>query len=129
MTNRDTPRRTVLTGAAALGVATWMLGGIWFEHDGLTAGNVIRFLVVAAILGTISSFVAPVLKLLSLPFVIVTLGLFLWVINAWMLMLTGWFADKFDLGFHVDGFWSALWGALIITIVNWGLSLVMENDE
>ena len=61
-------------------------------------------------MGLVTSFVEPVVKLLSLPFIILTLGLFLFVINALMLMLTGWLADRLDLGFHVDGFWTAVLG-------------------
>lgn len=119
----------VLSTAAALAVATWMLNGIWFENDGeLNTRNVLQFLLVAAILGTINSFVAPFLKLLSLPFVIITLGLFLWFINAWMLMFTGWIADVVNLGFHVDGFGTALLGALIISLVTWGISLMFGKD-
>lgn len=119
----------VLTTAAALGVATWMLPGITFADGEITTDNVLRFLLVAAILGVVNSFVSPVLKVLSLPFVVVTLGLFLWFINAWMLMLTSWLAEKVSLDFHVDGFWTALWGALVITLVNWGMSLVLDNDR
>ena len=62
-------------------------------------------------MGVIGAIVKPVVTLLSLPFVILTLGLFLLVINAWMLMLAGWVAGKLDLGFEVDGFWTALLGA------------------
>jgi putative membrane protein len=61
--------------------------------------------------------------------IVVTLGLFLWVINAGMLMLTAWLADLFDLGFHVDDFfWAALLGALVITVVNWVVDGVLMND-
>ena len=49
-------------------------------------------------------------KLLSLPFIVLTIGLFLLVINALMLMLTAWIADLVGIGFHVDGFWNALLG-------------------
>lgn len=120
---------TWLAGTAiALGVATWLIPGISFAKDDSTGENILRFLVVAAILGTINSFVSPVLKFLSFPFVILTLGLLLWVINAWMLMLAGWVSDKADLGFAVDGFWPALWGALVISLVTWGISLVRSDD-
>lgn len=114
----------LLGTAVALGVATWLLPGISFVPNEVTTENVIRFLGVSFILGTINSFIAPVLKLLSLPFVVLTLGLFLWVINAAMLMLASWVSEKADLGFHVDGFGTALLGALVITIVGWGVSLV-----
>ena len=73
----------------------------------------------ALILGVITSFVKPVLTILSIPFIIVTLGLFLLVINALMLMLAGWLAEELDIGFRVDGFWPAVGGAIIITITTW----------
>ena len=57
--------------------------------------------------------------ILSIPFIIVTLGLFLLVINAGMLLLTSWLADQLDIGFHVDGFWSAVGGAIVITLSTW----------
>ena len=77
------------------------------------------WLLVSLIFGAISSFVKPILQILSIPFIIITLGLFLLVINAGMLLLTGWLAEQFDIGFHVDGFWTAVGGAIVITIVTW----------
>ena len=100
-----------------------LLDGIWF--DGPAHGNAelqekwSPLLAVALILGLVSTFVEPVVKLLSLPFIILTLGLFLLVINALMLLLTAWLADAFDLGFHVDGFWAALLGSIVITVIGW----------
>ena len=64
-----------------------------------------------------SATVKPVLTFLSLPVVILTLGLFLILINAAMLALTSWLAGQLDLGFHVDGFWTAVGGAIVITVV------------
>ena len=65
----------------------------------------------------------PVLTILSIPFIVVTLGLFLLVINAAMLKLTSWLADQLDpvvdVGFHVEGFWPAVGGAIVITVVGW----------
>ena len=77
----------------------------------------------------VSIFVKPIVQLLSIPFIILTLGLFLWVINALMLELTGWLAQQLELGFRVDDFfWSALLGALVISIVNWLVAAVLDND-
>jgi putative membrane protein len=73
--------------------------------------------------------VKPVLTFLSLPVVILTLGLFLLLINAAMLGLTGWIAAQFDLGFHVDGFWSALVGAVIVTVVGWGVRTALPARD
>lgn len=121
------------THVVALGVAVWLLDGIW-----LAAANSGRaewsdkagpLVLVALILGVVSVTVEPVVKLLSLPFIVMTIGLFLWVINALMLMLTSWIADRFGLGFHVDGFVSALLGALIITLVTGLIHLVAIKDD
>ena len=63
------------------------------------------------------------MNLLSIPLIILTLGLMLLVVNALMLMLTSWVAEQLDLGFHVDGFWTALFGSIVISIA----SLVLES--
>jgi putative membrane protein len=70
-----------------------------------------------------------VVKLLALPLFILTLGLITLVINALMLLLTSWLADKLDLSFHVDGFWTAVLGALIVSIVSWALHVVLPDGE
>jgi putative membrane protein len=123
----------LLTTAAGVAVATWLFNGIYFT--GPTTGSeeirhkILPLLVVSLILGIVSSFVRPVVTFFSIPLVILTLGLFLLVINALMLMLTAWIAGGLGLGFHVDGFWNALGGSIVITIVNWGTaSLVKERD-
>jgi putative membrane protein len=119
----------LVTNAVALAVAAWLLDGIWFE--GATNGSAefqdkwLQVLAVALILGLVSTFVEPVIKLLSLPFIILTLGFLLLVINAVMLLLTARLADAFNLGFHVDGFWNALLGSIIITIVGWGVRVAI----
>lgn len=123
----------LLTYAAGLAVAAQLLGGIWFA--GPDAGQaeleekILPLLLVALILGLVSTFIEPVIKLLSLPFIILTLGFLLLVINALMLMLTAQLADAFDLGFHVDGFWNALVGALIVTLVGWGVRTALPARD
>jgi len=74
---------------------------------------------VSLILGVVTSFVKPLLTILSIPLIVVTFGLFLLVINAAMLKFTSWLADKLDIGFHVEGFWPAVGGAIVITVVTW----------
>ena len=119
----------LLTYAAGLAVAAQLLDGIWFNgpHAGQAElkEKILPLLVVALILGLVSTFIEPVIKLLSLPFIILTLGFLLLVINALMLMLTASLAKAFDLGFHVDGFWTALVGSLIVTIVGWGVRVAI----
>lgn len=106
----------LLANAVALAVATWVVGGITLE--GATTGRrVLTLLIVAAIFGVVNAVVKPIAKLVSLPFIILTLGLLIFVINALMLMLTSWITGKLDVQFHVSGFGSALLGALVITLV------------
>ncbi|MBR7678664.1 phage holin family protein, partial [Streptomyces daliensis] len=66
---------------------------------------------------------------LSLPLLILTLGLFTLVINALMLLLTSWLSDKLDLSFHVEGFWTAVLGGLIISIVSWALNMALPDKD
>jgi len=68
-------------------------------------------------------------QLLSLPLLILTLGLFTLVINALMLMLTAWISSGTSYGLTVDGFWTAVWGALIISIVNFLLSAFVPDNR
>ena len=116
----------IAVAAAALAAAAWLLDGIAFTGSDNEALTVLG---VALIFGLVNAIVAPVVKLFSLPFIILTLGLLLWVINALMLMLTSWIADGLGLGFRVDGFGTALLGALIISVVTAILgSLVDDRD-
>jgi putative membrane protein len=107
----------LLINAAALWVAIQVVGGI--DHR----GSWWSLLLVALLFGALNTGVRPLLKLLSIPLLIVTLGLFIFVINAVMLMLTGWVSGLLDLGFYVDGFWSAFLGGLVVSIVSLLLSL------
>jgi putative membrane protein len=123
----------LLTTAAALAVATWLFDGIYFT--GPTSGNaelkhkLIPLLVVALIMGVVSSLVKPVVTFFSIPFIIFTIGLFLLVINALMLMLTAWIAGGLGTGFHVHGFWTAMGGSIVITLVNWGIERTLFEDD
>jgi putative membrane protein len=111
----------LITNALALAAAAWLFDGIRFagpaEGSAEIREKLLPLLAVALILGLVSATVKPVLTFLSLPVVILTLGLFLILINAAMLALTSWLAGQLDLGFHVDGFWTAVGGALVITVV------------
>ncbi|GAA1947543.1 phage holin family protein [Nocardioides panacihumi] len=121
----------LISNAVALAVAAWLIDGIRFT--GPTQGaeelrhKLLPLIGVAVILGVVSALVKPILKLLSLPIILLTLGLFLLVINALMLLLTGWLADKLGLGFEVTGFWPAVGGAIIITIVTWFVDKVLDR--
>jgi putative membrane protein len=108
----------LLTNAVALWVATRFVPGISFDGDWR-----LLFLV-ALIFGVLNASVRPVLALLSLPLLILTLGLFTFVLNALMLWLTGVLSDALGLGFHVTGFWAAFLGALVVSLVSLVLSFV-----
>lgn len=110
----------ILSGAA-LAVAAALLGDHMSIGDpGDTMSQKLLALTIIALVFTlINLFIAPIFKFLSIPFIIVTLGFFLLVINALMLLLTEWITDGLDVvAFHVDGFWWAILGGLIISIVN-----------
>jgi putative membrane protein len=113
----------LVTTAIALAVAAWLVEGIRFtgpaHGQAELKHKLVPLLLVALILGVVTSFVKPVLTILSIPFIILTLGLFLLVINAAMLLLTGWLAEQLDIGFVVTGFWPAVGGAIVITVVTW----------
>lgn len=113
----------LLINAATLYVAVLIIDGLDFSFEG--EGAWLKFVVVAFIFGLVNTFVKPILRLLTLPITMMTLGLFLVVINALMLLLTGWISDQLDLGFVVDGFLPALLGAIVISIVGFLLSMVI----
>jgi putative membrane protein len=117
-----------LANAGALGVAIWLLKDITLTGDN-TGRQTITLILVALLFGVVNVVVKPVVKLLAFPLFILTLGLITLVINALMLLLTSWLAGKFDLTFHVEGFGTALLGALIISIVAWALHVVLPDDE
>ncbi|MGW0772950.1 phage holin family protein [Streptomyces sp. NPDC002835] len=117
-----------IANAGALWVAVWLLQDITLTGES-TGKKAWTLLLVALLFGVVNFLVKPVVKLLTLPLFILTLGLITLVINALMLLLTSWLADTFDLSFHVDGFWTAVLGGLIISIVSWALNLVLPDKD
>ena len=113
----------LLINAAALYLATRLVDGISFD------GEIAFLFVVALIFGIVNTIVKPILLLLTLPFVIVTLGFFILVLNALMLWLTGRISDAAALGFHVAGFRAAFIGGLLVSIVSFVLSLMVGGDS
>jgi putative membrane protein len=110
----------LLVNAGALWAAALLVPGISF------VGDTGRFLVVALIFGLLNALVRPILLLLSLPLLILTLGLFTFVLNALILMLLGSLSGSLGLGFQVNGFFPAFMGALIVTVVSLVLSLLVK---
>jgi putative membrane protein len=116
----------VLVNAAALGVATWLLSGITLSGSSDTQ-KIVTVLLVALIFGVINAIVKPLFRIVTIPIILLTLGIFLLVINALLLMLTSWLSGVFGLGWHVDGFWTALWGSIIISIVSFILNAFLPD--
>jgi putative membrane protein len=116
----------LLAGAVALAVAAGLIEGI-SVGPGTTGERVLTLLAVALIFGLVNAFVRPIVRLISLPLFILTLGLITFVVNAFMLLLTAWIGNQFDLAFEVDGFWSALLGALVISGVTVVLNVLLPD--
>jgi putative membrane protein len=113
----------ILVNAGALYVAVLVVPGLDFDQGGDDWWW--KFLLVAVAFSLINSYIRPVLRILTFPISIVTLGLFLLVINALMLMLTGAISQELGLGLVVDDFWAALLGSIVISVVGWLLSMVV----
>ena len=112
-----------LISSLSLFAAAWLVPGIRAEENALAV-----YFVMAVILGLINLTIKPILTLLSLPITILTLGLFLLVLNALMLWFASAVAVKlFNIGFYVDGFWPAFLGALIVSVVSMVLSSFIKD--
>ncbi|MDX2032718.1 MAG: phage holin family protein [Blastocatellia bacterium] len=107
----------------AIYVAVKLLPGMQFEGPWWHLG------IVALIFGLFNALVRPILMLLTCPLIVLTLGLFIPIINAIMLGLTAATAETFGIHFQVAGFWSALWGAIVISIVSAVFNLLIGNDD
>jgi putative membrane protein len=107
--------------AAAVGASAWLLPGIRIE------GGVGAFFLVALVLGLVNALVRPLLRRLSCALIFLTLGLFLFVINALMLVLTAYLARMAGVGFSIDSFGDALIGAFIISLVSFLLSVLLPD--
>ena len=113
----------LLVNAAALWVATRIVPGVTFH------GEWPAFLGVALTFGILNAVVRPIAWVLTFPFILVTFGLFLLIVNGVMLWLTSALSDSFGLGFHVAGFWPAVLGALVVSIVSTILTFVVKDSE
>lgn len=112
--------------AVALAVAAWLVQGITIvgEPRWLTVA------LMALIFGLVNALIRPLLKFLTCPLIILTLGLFTLVINALMLWLASWIGSQFGVGFELASFWpDAVLGALVISVVSFFLSLILKDDD
>jgi len=111
-----------LINAVALYAAVWIVPGIEY------LGNWTGILWLALIIGLLNALVRPLLKFLTCPLIILTLGLFTLVINTAMLLLTRTIGQSLGIGLTVDGFWSALLGSLVMSIVSVIMSVIFHNE-
>ena len=113
-------------------LAKWLLSAaallfVAYVYNGVQVTSFTAAMLAALVIGLLNTIVRPILVVLTLPVTVLTLGLFLFVINAAMLLLTSWITGKLDVQFHVDGFWSALLGSVIITVVGIVLNIVLPD--
>lgn len=118
----------VIVTAFALWVAELVVSGITVSGRGAIA-NSLTLLAVALIFGVINAFIKPIVKIFGCFFYLITLGLIAFVVNALLFLLTSWIAGVFNLPFHVDGFWSAFWGSIIVSVVSWAIMLVVPDSK
>jgi putative membrane protein len=111
----------LLVNAAALWVAAQIVPGV------TRTGGSLPFLGVALIFGVVNTVIRPLAKFFTFPLIILTIGLFLLVVNGLMLWITSALSTSLGLGFHVSGFWAAFFGALVVSVVSTILSLVVRD--
>lgn len=117
----------LVVNAVALWAADLLVPGIRVGGEG---GDLALNLVVGgAVLGAVNAVVRPVVRVLSIPFIVLTLGLFWIVINALMLMLGGVIADALGFAFEVTGFWPAVWGSIVISLALMVLTAVLPGAK
>lgn len=115
-----------LINAVALWVTTLVIPDINVT-GGTTTENVLTILAVALIFGVVNAVIKPIAKVLGCVFYILTLGLIAFFVNALLFLLTDWIAEQLKLPFSIDGFWPAFWGAIVMAVVSWVLSMVVPD--
>ena len=113
-----------IISAIAILVTTFLLPGIEIQGNGIIVAFAVAF-----ILGLVNAIIRPILMLLSCGCIVATLGLFMLVINAFTLWLASQIGLWLGFGFHIDGWWPAFLGSIVISIVSWLLSLFLIGDN
>jgi len=120
----------IVVNGFALWVAALIVPGITFGAQSGVVAQIIAVAAVGLIFGLLNAVVRPILFVLSLPLLVLTLGLFMFVLNAIMLSLTSWVAEIVGLSFTVENFfWDAILGALVISIVSMILGLFYREER
>ena len=121
----------VAVNGVALWVAALVIPGIDLaENESTFSTKVLTIVLVALIFGLLNAVIKPIAMLLSLPFIVLTLGLFIFLVNAFMLQITEWISDAVGLAFSIEEFfWDAVLAAVVITLVSWVLNVVLPDDD
>lgn len=117
--------------AVALWIAALVVDGVRLGEDADKLSNrLLTIVLVAAVFGVVNAVVKPIAEFLSFPAIVLTLGLFTFIVNAFMLQITEWIADSVGLDFSIDHFfWNAVMAALVITLVSMVLNVVMPDGD
>lgn len=119
----------LIVNALAVGTAVWLFDGITLRGAHTDTDKIVSLVIIGAIFGLITSVVRPIVNLLSLPLIILSLGLMLFVTNGLMLLLTSKVASTFGLHFHVRGFWTAVGGAFVISIAGMIFNALLPDRD
>jgi putative membrane protein len=108
----------IMVNALSIAAAVKLVDGIAFT------GEWWKMIIIGALFGVVNTLIKPVVKLVTFPLIILTLGLFTLIVNTLMLALTEWLSKPLALGLEIHGFWPTFWGALIVSVVSMLLSWV-----
>ncbi|MDA0566868.1 phage holin family protein [Streptomonospora sp. S1-112] len=117
----------ILINAVAIWAAVFLIEGLDVQTES-PAQTILVYVALGAIFGLVNAVIKPIVKTVGCAFYVLTLGLIALVVNALLLLLTAWIAGALDLPFTIDGFWPALFGAVVVAIVSWLLSLLLPGD-
>ncbi|MFC4560792.1 phage holin family protein [Nocardiopsis mangrovi] len=119
----------IIVNAVALAAAVYLIDGLDVTTTS-TSQAIVVYLALGVIFGIVNAVIKPVVKTVGCAFYALTLGLIALVVNALLLMLTAWLAGVLGLPFFIHGFWPAFWGAIVIAVISWVLSLFLpDNDD
>jgi putative membrane protein len=117
----------LIINALALWLTTFVVAGITVEPYAHTQlATIVTYLLVALVFGIVNGVVGTVVRVVAFPLYILTLGLLALIVNALLLMLSGWVTGLFGFGLHVAGFWSGFWGAIVLSIISWLMGLLLR---
>ncbi|WP_027342727.1 phage holin family protein [Hamadaea tsunoensis] len=118
----------LLVTAGGLWLATALVDGIEVTTDN-NVKKVLTYLGVALIFGLVNAILKPILHVVGCIFYVLTLGLIALVVNALLFLLVSWLCDQLNIPFHVNGFWAAFWGAIIVGLISWVVNLAFGTPS